>query len=109
MAHSAFAAANAETIDWSAALKGADWLHVSGVTPAVNQVELHPLFPQEELRQAHAQLGVATEAWAPLGQGALLLRHVEHAVVRRQQDAGDEQRRQIPVVEPRPSPGLRRM
>lgn len=33
-AHSAFAAVDA--IDWSAALKGADWLHVSGVTPAVS-------------------------------------------------------------------------
>ena len=44
----------------------------TGIVPAVNQVELHPLFPQEELRQAHAQLGIATEAWAPLGQGALL-------------------------------------
>ena len=44
----------------------------TGIVPAVNQVELHPLFPQEELRQVHAQLGVATEAWAPLGQGALL-------------------------------------
>jgi 2,5-diketo-D-gluconate reductase A len=44
----------------------------TGIVPAVNQVELHPLFPQEELRQVHAQLGIATEAWAPLGQGALL-------------------------------------
>lgn len=35
-AHSAFALAAPETIDWSAALKGADWLHVSGVTPAVS-------------------------------------------------------------------------
>jgi 2,5-diketo-D-gluconate reductase A len=44
----------------------------TGIVPAVNQVELHPLFQQEELRETHAQLGVATEAWAPLGQGALL-------------------------------------
>lgn len=35
-AHSAFANAPAETIDWSASLTGADWLHVSGVTPAVS-------------------------------------------------------------------------
>lgn len=35
-AHSAFALAAADAIDWSAALKGADWLHVSGVTPAVS-------------------------------------------------------------------------
>ena len=44
----------------------------TGIVPAVNQVELHPLFPQEELRRVQAQLGIATEAWAPLGQGALL-------------------------------------
>lgn len=35
-AHSAFALAAADAIDWSVALKGADWLHVSGVTPAVS-------------------------------------------------------------------------
>jgi 2,5-diketo-D-gluconate reductase A len=44
----------------------------TGIVPAVNQVELHPFLPQTELRRIHAQLGVATEAWAPLGQGALL-------------------------------------
>jgi 2,5-diketo-D-gluconate reductase A len=44
----------------------------TGIVPAVNQVELHPLFPQEELRETHTQMGIATEAWAPLGQGALL-------------------------------------
>lgn len=35
-AHSTFALAGAETIDWGAALKATDWLHVSGVTPAVS-------------------------------------------------------------------------
>jgi 2,5-diketo-D-gluconate reductase A len=44
----------------------------TGIVPTVNQVELHPLFQQEELRETHAQMGIATEAWAPLGQGALL-------------------------------------
>ena len=44
----------------------------TGIVPSVNQVELHPLFQQQELREVHAQMGVATEAWAPLGQGALL-------------------------------------
>jgi len=42
----------------------------TGVTPAVNQVELHPAFPQAELRAAHAELGVRTEAWSPLGKRA---------------------------------------
>jgi 2,5-diketo-D-gluconate reductase A len=44
----------------------------TGIVPAVNQVELHPLLQQQELREAHAQLGIATEAWSPLGQGSLL-------------------------------------
>ncbi|PZQ64407.1 MAG: oxidoreductase [Phenylobacterium zucineum] len=44
----------------------------TGVTPAVNQVELHPRFQQTALRAAHATLGVATESWSPLGQGQLL-------------------------------------
>ena len=43
-----------------------------GIVPAVNQIELHPRFTQKELREVHAQRGIATEAWAPLGQGALL-------------------------------------
>jgi 2,5-diketo-D-gluconate reductase A len=43
-----------------------------GIVPAVNQVELHPLLQQQELREVHAQLGIATEAWSPLGQGSLL-------------------------------------
>ncbi|MFG2616154.1 aldo/keto reductase [Streptomyces sp. NPDC048507] len=45
----------------------------SGLVPAVNQIELHPLFPQEELRALHAERGIATEAWSPLGQGKELL------------------------------------
>ncbi|WGD36629.1 aldo/keto reductase [Lysinibacter sp. HNR] len=40
----------------------------SGVVPAVNQVELHPYFPQEELRTVHAELGIQTESWSPLGK-----------------------------------------
>ena len=47
-------------------------IDATGIVPAVNQVELNPRLQQEELREVHAQLGVATEAWAPLGQGALL-------------------------------------
>ncbi len=44
----------------------------TGVTPTVNQVELHPRFQQAELRAVHAELGIATEAWSPLGQGRSL-------------------------------------
>ncbi|WP_183100309.1 aldo/keto reductase [Nocardioides pelophilus] len=42
----------------------------TGVVPAVNQIELHPAFPQPEMRAAHAELGVLTEAWSPLGKRA---------------------------------------
>ncbi|MFE1410078.1 aldo/keto reductase [Streptomyces sp. NPDC085524] len=45
----------------------------SPLVPAVNQIELHPLFPQAELRAVHAERGIATEAWSPLGQGQELL------------------------------------
>jgi diketogulonate reductase-like aldo/keto reductase len=45
----------------------------TSVVPAVNQVELHPHFPQQELRAFHAEHGIATEAWSPLGQGKELL------------------------------------
>ncbi|MFF7209475.1 aldo/keto reductase [Streptomyces sp. NPDC008238] len=44
----------------------------SDVVPAVNQVELHPRLQQAELRAFHARHGIATEAWSPLAQGALL-------------------------------------
>ncbi|MGV0791854.1 aldo/keto reductase [Mycolicibacterium sp. XJ1819] len=44
----------------------------TGIVPAVNQIELHPLLQQQDLRKMHAQLGIATEAWSPLGQGSLL-------------------------------------
>ncbi|BDI22317.1 aldo/keto reductase [Herbiconiux sp. L3-i23] len=42
----------------------------TGVLPAVNQVELHPFFPQVELRAFHAEHGIVTEAWSPLGKRA---------------------------------------
>jgi diketogulonate reductase-like aldo/keto reductase len=40
----------------------------TGVTPAVNQIELHPAFPQEQMRRANAERGIRTEAWSPLGK-----------------------------------------
>ena len=45
----------------------------TGTVPAVNQIELHPRFPQDELRRYHADHGIATEAWSPIGQGGDLL------------------------------------
>ncbi len=43
------------------------------VVPAVNQIELHPRFPQDELRAYHGEHQIATEAWSPIGQGQGLL------------------------------------
>jgi 2,5-diketo-D-gluconate reductase A len=45
----------------------------TGTVPAVNQIELHPQFPQTELRKYHAEHGIITESWGPLGQGKGLL------------------------------------
>lgn len=42
------------------------------VAPAVNQVEMHTGFTQPELRAYHAQHGIVTEAWSPLGRGEVL-------------------------------------
>ncbi|GAA1436654.1 aldo/keto reductase [Microlunatus lacustris] len=47
------------------------------VVPAVNQIELHPQFPQHELRAYHAEHGILTESWGPIGQGKGLLEN-EH-------------------------------
>ncbi|GAB1340585.1 aldo/keto reductase [Streptomyces sp. E-15] len=44
----------------------------TGLVPVVNQIELHPGLQQNELRALHADLGIATEAWSPLAQGAVL-------------------------------------
>lgn len=45
----------------------------TGVTPAVNQVELHPYFPQGALREFHAEHGIRTESWSPLARRSELL------------------------------------
>ncbi|MBF9066839.1 aldo/keto reductase [Streptacidiphilus fuscans] len=45
----------------------------TGLVPAVDQVELHPYFPQNGLRALNAEHGITTEAWSPLGQGRGLL------------------------------------
>jgi diketogulonate reductase-like aldo/keto reductase len=37
------------------------------IVPAVNQVEVHPYYNQPDLRAVHAGLGIATQAWSPLG------------------------------------------
>jgi 2,5-diketo-D-gluconate reductase A len=44
----------------------------TGVTPTVNQIELHPCFQQKALRKFHDERGITTESWSPLGRGAPL-------------------------------------
>jgi diketogulonate reductase-like aldo/keto reductase len=43
-------------------------IDATGVVPSVNQIELHPYFPQSQMRAVHAQLGIQTESWSPLGK-----------------------------------------
>ncbi|KQM24054.1 hypothetical protein ASL10_11900 [Frigoribacterium sp. Leaf8] len=45
----------------------------TGVVPAVNQIELHPYFPQAELRAVHESMGIVTESWSPLAKQSELL------------------------------------
>ena len=47
-------------------------IELSFFTPAINQIELHPLLNQAELRAVNAKYGVVTEAYGPLGVGKLL-------------------------------------
>jgi 2,5-diketo-D-gluconate reductase A len=52
-------------------------------TPAVNQIEVHPYFTNDEVRAYGSEHGIATEAWSPIAQGAVL----DDPVVRRIADA----------------------
>lgn len=54
-------------------------MDTSGVVPAVNQIEMHPYFPQHEMRAVHDALGIRTVAWSPLGKANEVL---EEAPVR---------------------------
>lgn len=45
----------------------------TGVLPTVNQVELHPYFPQLALREFHEAHNIRTESWSPLGKGSDVL------------------------------------
>jgi 2,5-diketo-D-gluconate reductase A len=47
-------------------------ISTGSVVPAVNQVELHPAHQNREVIAANTRHGIATEAWSPLAQGAVL-------------------------------------
>ena len=47
-------------------------IDATGVTPVVNQIELHPWLHQREVRAIDADLGIVTEAWSPLASGGLV-------------------------------------
>lgn len=47
----------------------------TGVRPAVNQIELHPFFPQEEALDFHRGRGIITEAWSPVGRAGEMTEH----------------------------------
>ena len=55
----------------------------TGVTPVLNQVELHPHFQQRALIETHKALGIATQSWSPLGQGKELADPVIGAIAAR--------------------------
>jgi diketogulonate reductase-like aldo/keto reductase len=42
-------------------------VRTASVVPAVNQIEVHPYFQQTALQRVHAQHGIATQAWSPMG------------------------------------------
>jgi 2,5-diketo-D-gluconate reductase A len=44
----------------------------SDTVPAVNQIEVHPYFTNEEVRAYGKEHGIVTEAWSPIAQGAVL-------------------------------------
>ncbi len=51
----------------------------TGVTPAVNQIELHPYFPQQEQLAWNKAHGIVTQSWSPLGRANEVLQ--EPAIV----------------------------
>ena len=49
-------------------------IDATGVTPVLNQIELHPRYQRREERAYHEAHEIVTQSWSPLGQGGDLLR-----------------------------------
>ncbi len=49
-------------------------INETGVTPAVNQIEVHPYWVQEDMLAANKSRGIVSEAWSPLGRGSAALK-----------------------------------
>lgn len=54
-------------------------LEAAEVTPAVNQIELHPWLQQSELREVNREHGIVTEAWSPIARA----RHLDDPTIAR--------------------------
>jgi diketogulonate reductase-like aldo/keto reductase len=63
----------------------------TGELPALNQIELHPYFPQAEQVAYHRANGIITEAWSPLGRGTDLLANPVIAAVAAEHDVAPAQ------------------
>lgn len=63
----------------------------TGVVPAVHQIELHPSFNQQHMREIDASHGIVTEAWSPLGQGKEELQDETIAEIARAHDVSPAQ------------------
>ena len=58
-------------------------IHDTGVTPTVNQIELHPYFQQVEQRAFNDENNIVTISWSPLGRGTVLEDPVISAIARK--------------------------
>ncbi|WP_116111799.1 aldo/keto reductase [Austwickia chelonae] len=59
-----------------------DVISATGVVPAVNQIEVHPSFPQEEMLRVHRRMGIVTQSWSPVARMKRVASQIEEIAVR---------------------------